>query len=307
MHVRCPHCHNPIEVVDPTRPTDFSCPSCGSNFSLISGETAPYAPGAVRTIGHFELLGSVGGGRFGTVWKARDTKLDRTVAVKIPLRGRIEDPEAEMFVREARAAAQIKHLGVVSVHEVGREEGTLYIVSDFIDGCSLKQWLSGRRLYVASAADQKTVDEPTEKVEFSVQRTLHVFQGLDGQQRYCGVRSRTGEKTAWVSNKTQSEFEGAASKRNLLDVNISPALLLTLEERCKQQLVMADTALKSQPGDPNARLTRASANAALRKRVLARSISWLPKALRARISDLDPAGPGKCGTLFPRADPGRHR
>jgi len=153
MHIRCPHCHSPIEGSDADPLTDISCPSCGSNFSLISGETASYAPGAVRTIGHFELLESVGGGNFGTGWKARDTKLDRIVAVKIPRRGEIEGPEAEMFIHEARAAAQVKHPGVVAVHEVGREEGTLYIVSDFIDGCSLKEWLSGRRLTPREAAE----------------------------------------------------------------------------------------------------------------------------------------------------------
>ena len=153
MHIRCPHCHSPIEVVDTDPLTDISCPSCGSNFSLISGETASYTPGAVRTIGHFELLESVGGGHFGTVWKARDTKLDRIVAVKIPRRGEIEGPEAEMFIREARAAAQVKHPGVVGVYEVGREDETLYIVSDFIDGCNLKEWLSGRQLTPQEAAE----------------------------------------------------------------------------------------------------------------------------------------------------------
>jgi hypothetical protein len=67
------------------------------------------------------------------------------VAVKIPRRDQVEGPEAEMFIREARAAAQVKHPGVVGVHEVGREKGVLYIVSDFIDGCNLKQWLSRRK------------------------------------------------------------------------------------------------------------------------------------------------------------------
>ena len=153
MQIRCPHCHNPIEVVDADPLTDLSCPACGSSFSLISGETASYTPGAVRTIGHFELLENLGGGHFGTVWKARDTKLDRTVAVKIPRRGQLQGPEAEMFVREARSAAQVKHSGVVGIHEVGREGDTLYIVSDFVDGCNLKDWLSGRQLTPREAAE----------------------------------------------------------------------------------------------------------------------------------------------------------
>jgi len=153
MRIRCPHCHNPIEVVDSDPLTDVSCPDCGSNFSLVSGETTTYVPGAVKTIGHFQLLENVGGGQFGTVWKARDTKLDRVVAVKIPRRGQIEGPEAEMFVREARSAAQVRHPGVVGVHEVGREDGTLYIVTDFVEGCNLKEWLSGRQLTPREAAE----------------------------------------------------------------------------------------------------------------------------------------------------------
>ena len=87
------------------------------------------------------------------MWKARDTKLDRTVAVKIPRKGQLDGPDAEMFIREARSAAQVKHPGVVSVHEVGREGDTLYIVSDFVEGCSLKEWLSRRQFTPREAAE----------------------------------------------------------------------------------------------------------------------------------------------------------
>jgi serine/threonine protein kinase len=162
VRIRCPHCHNAIEVVGADPLSDVSCRECGSNFSLVNGETASHTPGTVRTIGHFELLEHVGGGQFGTVWKARDTELDQIVAVKVPRRGQIEGPEAEMFVREARAAAQVKHPGVVAVHEVGREDGTLYIVSDFVNGCSLKEWISGRQVTPREAADlcAKIAEEP---------------------------------------------------------------------------------------------------------------------------------------------------
>ncbi len=153
MHIRCPHCQNPIEVVDFDPFNDISCPDCGSSFSLATGETASATPGRVRTIAHFELLEHVGGGQFGTVWKARDTQLDRTVAVKIPRRGEIACAEAEMFIREARSAGQVRHPSVVAVHEIGRENGTLYIVSDFVNGCSLKEWLKGRKLTAREAAE----------------------------------------------------------------------------------------------------------------------------------------------------------
>ena len=53
MHVRCPHCHNPIEVVDDAPLADISCPSCGSRFNLISVDTTATYYGETRTLGHF--------------------------------------------------------------------------------------------------------------------------------------------------------------------------------------------------------------------------------------------------------------
>lgn len=147
LRVRCPHCHNPIEVVDTDPLTEISCPSCGSHFNLVSGQsTATFEGEATKSIGHFELLERVGVGHFGSVWKARDTKLDRLVAVKIPRESELDPAGVEQFMREARAAAQIKHPNIVSVHEVGREGKSVYIVTDYIEGASLKDHLTGQRL-----------------------------------------------------------------------------------------------------------------------------------------------------------------
>lgn len=136
MLCRCPHCHNPIEIVADDPLADIECPSCGSHFELVDDQsTVPYQQ-KPKTIAHFELLAQVGSGRFGSVWKARDTELDRIVAVKIPRSAQLEDVETAQFLREARAAAQVTHPNIVRVYEVGRELGTMYIVSDFIDGAN---------------------------------------------------------------------------------------------------------------------------------------------------------------------------
>ncbi|MCA8999697.1 MAG: hypothetical protein KDA80_22060 [Planctomycetaceae bacterium] len=83
--IRCPHCHQGIELLPEESFQDVTCDSCGSNFNLLSDtETLPQQTGAGQMIGHFQLKERLGTGAFGTVWKATDTTLDRTVACKIP-------------------------------------------------------------------------------------------------------------------------------------------------------------------------------------------------------------------------------
>ncbi|MBM3969088.1 MAG: hypothetical protein FJ302_04395 [Planctomycetes bacterium] len=154
MQVRCPHCHNPIEVVNDDPSGDVSCPSCGSCFNLAKDiETAQDDGSGVKRLGHFQLLNCLGQGAFGAVWKARDTKLDRIVALKIPRKENLTEADAEKFLREARAAAQVRHPNIVSVHEVGREDGRIYIASDFIDGPSLDQWIETHPLSVRESVE----------------------------------------------------------------------------------------------------------------------------------------------------------
>ncbi len=85
--------------------------------------------------------------------EGRDTQLQRNVAVKIPRQRHLDPNETELFLRDARAAAQLKHPRIASVHEVGREDETVYIVTDFIDGANLSEWLSGKQLSADEAAE----------------------------------------------------------------------------------------------------------------------------------------------------------
>ncbi len=95
----------------------------------------------------FQLLQRVGLGACGAVWRALDTRLQRTVALKVPHPGLVSSPEAlERFHREARAAAQLRHPGIVTVHEVTAHQGLPALVEDFIDGEPLRDLLARRRL-----------------------------------------------------------------------------------------------------------------------------------------------------------------
>ena len=98
---------------------------------------------AVRVIGtklseRYEITGELGRGGMGVVYRARDASLGREVAIKLLLRGS-DDTAAARFAQEARAAAKLRHPGIVSVHEVGEHEGRPYIVMDLIAGQRLDE------------------------------------------------------------------------------------------------------------------------------------------------------------------------
>jgi WD40 repeat protein/tRNA A-37 threonylcarbamoyl transferase component Bud32 len=151
QQIRCPHCHNPIRLLD-ERSDEVLCPGCGSSFRLRDARHTD-TTSQPRALGKFQLLDRVGVGAFGAVWRARDTELDRIVALKIPHSGLlIEGGERERFHREARAAAQLRHPGIVTVHEVVTLDGLPTIVSDFIQGVPLKDLLEVRRLTFREAA-----------------------------------------------------------------------------------------------------------------------------------------------------------
>ena len=95
----------------------------------------------------------MGAGGFGSVYLGHDTQLDRSVAIKV-LHGGADVPhaEAERFLQEARKLARLSHPGIVTVHDVGLEGGQIYVVSDFLDGPDLGQWLLENRPAWSEAA-----------------------------------------------------------------------------------------------------------------------------------------------------------
>jgi tRNA A-37 threonylcarbamoyl transferase component Bud32 len=154
MHILCPHCHNPIELVKLSAREEIVCPSCGSTFHLETGSTTSWQRKSGQKIGKFEIVETVGQGAFGTVYKARDPALDRVVAVKVPRAGNLAGPhELDRFLREARSVAQLRHPSIVTVHDVGQAGGLPYLVSDFVQGLTLTDVLSARRPGYRAAAE----------------------------------------------------------------------------------------------------------------------------------------------------------
>jgi serine/threonine protein kinase len=94
-------------------------------------------------LGSYEILALVGAGGMGEVYKARDTRLDRTVAVKVLLADFAADPERRArFEREARAIAALSHPHICTVHDVGRHEEIDYLVMEYLDGETLADRLT---------------------------------------------------------------------------------------------------------------------------------------------------------------------
>jgi WD40 repeat protein len=103
--------------------------------------------------GRFRLLSRLGAGSFGVVWRAHDALLGRVVALKVPHPGLAASPEVrERFRREARAAARLRHPGIVTVHGAAEFNGLPALVADLADGEPLTDLLRRRRLTPREAA-----------------------------------------------------------------------------------------------------------------------------------------------------------
>ncbi|MGD9904584.1 MAG: protein kinase, partial [Vicinamibacterales bacterium] len=108
------------------------------------------APGT--RLGPYEILAKVGEGGMGEVYRARDTRLDRLVAVKVlPAEFSADAERRGRFEREARAIAALTHPHICTLHDVGREQDLDYLVMELIDGQTLADRLRGGRLDLAEA------------------------------------------------------------------------------------------------------------------------------------------------------------
>jgi serine/threonine protein kinase/Tol biopolymer transport system component len=105
-------------------------------------------------LGRYEILSPLGAGGMGEVYRARDGKLDRDVAIKVLPSHLSDDPEAlARFEREAKAVAALSHPGILAVHDFGRAGATAFVVMELLDGETLRQRLAEGGLPARKAAD----------------------------------------------------------------------------------------------------------------------------------------------------------
>ena len=197
----CPSCGNPLPPDAPAGlcpicllKTDLAAepaskgPSGGPTptitvFPVTQGASAdpaatltisPDAFARVRYFGDYELLEEIARGGMGVVWKARQSSLNRTVALKMILAGQLAgQTEVQRFRREAEAAANLQHPNIVAIHEVGEHDGQQYYSMDYVAGRDLGALVreSGPLAPARAAECVKTL---AEAVHFAHQRgTMH--------------------------------------------------------------------------------------------------------------------------------------
>jgi WD40 repeat protein len=152
VRVSCPNpeCGESFSVADSSLGRAARCKRCGKKFTLSSnrdtdGEGQPSGTARAASdgtadqlaskLGRFEIRSRLGAGAFGAVYRGYDPTLDREVALKVPHPGSLDSERAkERFLREPKAAAQLRHPNIVPVHDAGVDGDTYYIASAFIDG-----------------------------------------------------------------------------------------------------------------------------------------------------------------------------
>jgi eukaryotic-like serine/threonine-protein kinase len=122
--------------------------------STVVDAAGPSDRGPFPTFPGYELLGAVGQGSMGVVYKARNTRLDRIVALKtITELDPAKPNQFGRFLDEARAAARLQHPNIITVHEIGEHQGRPYFVQEFVDGGDLKKQLADKPLAARRSAE----------------------------------------------------------------------------------------------------------------------------------------------------------
>ena len=127
----------------------------------------PLQPGT--TLGPYEILSPIGAGGMGEVYKARDTRLDRTVAIKVLPEHVAADPDLKQrFEREAKTISSLNHPHICTLYDVGEYEGTTFLVMEYLEGDTLAQRLekgalpTNRVLKIAAEIDSRTESPVTD-------------------------------------------------------------------------------------------------------------------------------------------------
>ena len=122
-----------------------------------------------RSIAHYNLLERIGESALGEVYRARDTKFGRTVALKVVKADALEGAPRDAFLDDARTAATLSHPNIATLFDVGEYDGGCYLAYEFATGVTLRQEIAGRYVLGYTSTDERT-DGAWRKVRIRVTR-----------------------------------------------------------------------------------------------------------------------------------------
>ena len=141
-------------------------------------------------LGPSDILSPLGAGGFGEVYKARATRLDRTVAIKILPSA---DPELKKrFEREAKAIAALTHPHICTLYDVGQQDGTDYLVMDYLEGETLDKKIA--RGPIKSETDERDADEGR---GHAARLRSGETQTVRSRRQRCCTRDESGHDRGW--------------------------------------------------------------------------------------------------------------
>src|SRR5438309_6837766 len=109
---------------------------------------------ANRNLSHYRIVSKLGAGGMGEVWRARDTRLDREVAIKVlPASFANDSDRLRRFEQEARATSALNHPNILTVFDIGTHDGAPYLVAELLEGEELRAQLDNGALPVRKAID----------------------------------------------------------------------------------------------------------------------------------------------------------
>jgi len=155
VEIQCPKCQS----ANPD--TSTFCADCGTHLStspdmsisVTKTLVSPVVEGST-VAGKYRIIEKLGEGGMGVVYKAKDTRLDRMVALKFLPPELMKDPSAkERFIREAKAAAALSHPNICTVYEIDEEEEKSFIAMEYIEGQSVREKIKKSPLEIAEALE----------------------------------------------------------------------------------------------------------------------------------------------------------
>jgi serine/threonine protein kinase len=121
-------------------------------------------PLPVKTIAHYRIVEPIGAGGMGAVYKAYDNKLQRVVALKLlPSEYVSQDDRRRRFFQEARAASALNHPHILTIYEVGEDEGRPYIAMEYVEGDTIRQKITKNGLQLRGSSISEFNSHPASR------------------------------------------------------------------------------------------------------------------------------------------------